>query len=241
MGSNQKIKNNESRTNNNKRKNKAHHYKSRSLMDIENPISLKNHPKNIRKDNNNYIITDNQKITKIRSTKCASVKAINKNNNIYNNNKSKKPFINISFVNLHTNDNKQTFEMKKYKGPIDLNCLLVTKSIHLLIDKISTLLKRYKITNIFINQYKLRCSKNGESFDIEFMSLNDNLIKINNSFFESSYENDSKYKTITESTVDKNANIYYYMIISKMSKKKNLLKSVNKIINSKYGINKNKK
>ena len=244
MGSSQKIKNIESRTNNNKRKNKAYHYKSRSLMDIENPISLKNHPKNIRKDNNNnYIITDNQKITKIRSTKCASVKDINKNNYNYNNYniKSKKPFINISFVNLHTNDNKQAFEIKKYKGPIDLNCLLVTKSINLLIERISTLLKRYKINNLFINQYKLRCSKNGESFDIEFMSLNDNLIKINNSFLESSYENDSKYKTITESTVDKNSNIYYYMIISKMSKKKNLLKSVNKIINSKYGINKNKK
>ena len=216
-------------------------------MDIENPISLKNHPKNIRKDNNNnYIITDNQKITKIRSTKCASVKEINKNNNNYNNfnnynTKSKKPFINISFVNLHTNDNKQVFDMKKYKGPIDLNCLLVTKSIHLLIEKISTLLKRFKINNIYINQYKLRCSKNAESFDIEFMSLNDNLIKINNSFYDSSYENDSKYKTITESTVEKNANIYYYMIISKLSKKKNLLKSVNKMINSKYGINKNKK
>ena len=242
INSNQKIKKIESRANNNKRKNKGYHYKSRSLMDIENPISLKNHPKNINthKENNNYINTENQKITKIRSTKCASVKALNKNNNYTN--KPKKPFINISFINLHTNDNKQIFEIKKYKGPIDINCLLISKSLNVLINKISNLLKRYKITNIFINQYKLRCSKKGESFDIEFFILNNNLIKINNnSIFESSYENDSKYKTITETTVEKNANLYYYMLVSKKKKNIILLKLVNNLINSKFGINKNKK
>ena len=209
-------------------------------MDIDNQIYLKNRNKNMnihKENNNNYIITDNQKITKIRSTKCASVKAINKN--IYNN-KPKKPLINISFINLHTNDNKQIFEPKKYKGPIDLNCLLVAKSLNILIEKISNLLKRNKMTAVFINQYKLKCSKNGESFDIEFLSLNDNLIKINYSFFESSYENDSKFKTITEATVDKNSNLYYYMLSSKIRKNKNLIKQVNKLISSKYGINKNK-
>ena len=240
--SNLKIKKNESKTNNNKRKNynKGYHYKSRSLMDIENQMSLKNHPKNINphKESNNYTITENQKITKIRSTKCASVRTLNRNINHNNYSfKPKKPFINISFVNLHTNDNKQqSLEPRKYKGPVDISCLLVAKSLNLIIEKISNLLKRYKITNILVNQYKLRCSKNGHSFDIEFMNLNDNLIKINNnnSFFDSSYDNDSKYKTITEAT-EKNANLYYYMVISKIRNNKNLIKSVNKIISSKFG------
>ena len=245
--SNHKVKQNESKTNNNKRKSnkKGYHYKSRSLMDIENPISLKNHPKNIKpmKERNNYTITENQKIAKIRSTKCASVRTLNRNINHNNYSlKPKKPLINISFVNLHTNDNKQqSLEPKKYKGPIDLSCLLIAKSLNLMIEKISNSLKRYKITNILINQYKLRCSKNGQSFDIEFVNLNDNFIKMNNTFFDSSYENDSKYKTITETSNDKNANLYYYMIISKMRNNKNLIKTVSKILFSKFGPFKNKK
>ena len=257
INSNQKIKKIASQTNNNKRKNnnnKAYHYKSRSLMDIENPISLKSHPKNNnifnKESNNNYTITENQKITKIRSTKCASVKAINQNNN-YNNNrytmKQKKPLINISFINLHTNDNRQqNIEPKKYKGPVDLSCLLVSKSINLVIEKISSLLKRYKISNIFAGQYKLKCTKNGQSFDIEIMSLNNNLIKLNDSSgTDSSYEKDSKYKTITENGTtnesDKGANLYYYMIISKVKNNKNMIKSVSKLISTKLGYFKNKK
>ena len=250
INSNQKIKKIESKTNNNKRKNnhKAYHYKSRSLMDIDNPILVKNQPKNmntiIQKEKNNYTITDNQKITKIRSTKCASVKNINKNNNINSTLKPKKPLINISFINLHTNDNKQqTIEPKKYKGPVDLSCLLVGKSLSVLIEKISGLLKRHKISNIFINQYKLRCTKNGNSFDIEFMKLNDNIIKVNNnSILESSYENDSKYKTITEAVTEKTLNLYYYyVILSKIKNNKSLIISVSKIINSKFGNIKYKK
>ena len=248
--SNQKIKKNESRTNNNKRKNnnnKVYHYKSRSLMDIENPISLKNPPKNIsifhKESNNNYTITENQKITKIRSTKCASVRAINKNN--YNNRysiKQKRPLINISFINLHTNDNKQQIvEPKKYKGPIDLSCLLVAKSLNILIEKISNMLKRHKISNILAGQYKLKCSKNGQSFDIEFMILNNSLIKINNNSFFDSYEKESKYKTITESGSDKTVNLYYYTIVSKVKKNKNLIKAINRLINTKLGNFKSKK
>ena len=251
--SSQKIKKNESRTNNNKRKNnnnKVYHYKSRSLMDIENPISLKNAPKNNnifhKEGNNNNTITENQKITKIRSTKCASVRAINKNhNNNYNNRysiKQKKPLINISFINLHTNDNKQQIaEPKKYKGPIDLSCLLIAKSLNILIEKISNILKRHKISNILSAQYKLKCSKNGQSFDIEFMILNNSLIKINNNSFFDTYEKESKYKTITESGSDKAVNLYYYTIVSKVKKNKNLIKTINRLINTKLGNFKSKK
>ena len=243
VNSNQKIKKIGSKANNIKRKNKATHYKSRSLMDIDNPINLKNHPKNVTipHKENNITFMDNQKIPKVRSTKCASMQVISKNNN--NTVKPKKPLINISFLNLHTNDNRiQNIEPKRHKGPIDLNCLLVTKSLYLLIEKISNLLKRYKITNIFINQYKLRCSKNGQSFDIEFLKLNDNLVKINNinNNIDSSYENDSKFKTITESD-NRMANIYYYSISSKLNKNKNLIKFVSKLISSKFGQNRHKK
>ena len=250
INSNQKIKKIESKINNNKRKNNKneYHYKSRSLMDIDNQMSLKkNNPKNINiqnKDINNYITTDNQKIAKIRSTKCASVRAINKNPNNNHNRfsiKQKKPLINISFINLHTNDNKhQLTEAKKYIGPVDLSCILVGKSLNLLIEKISSLLKRNKINNIYVNQYKLKCTKSGQSFEIEFMLLNDNSIKIRNNKLYESYENDSKFKTITESASNKTANLYYYIICPKI-RNKNLIKTVKKIINSKLIYNKNKK
>ena len=249
--SNQKIKKSESVANSNKRKNnKAKNYKGRSLKDIENPISLKNNLKNIsNKENNdnNYTITENQKITKIRSTKCASVRQNNNNNNNHKNTiKPKKPLINISFINLQTNDNKPPIiEPKRYKGPVDLCCILIAKSLNFLVEKVSNLLKRYKIMNIFINQYKLRCTKNGISFDIEFMSLSDNLTKNNNNFADNTYRNNSKLKIITETISDKSINLYYYTIVSKVKSDKkndkNLIKSVSKLISSKFGNFKNKK
>ena len=248
--SNQKIKKNESIINNKRKNNKVNHYKSRSLKDIENPISLKNYPKNISdKENNNYTITDNQKITKIRSTKCASVyqnnKYINNNNHKYSI-KPKKPFINISFINLHTNDNKPLIlEPKKYKGPIDLCCILISKSLNSLIEKVSDLLKRYKIANIFINQYILRCTKNGLSFDFEFMSLNDNLTNNNNNVSNNYYLNVLNLKTNAEIKLDKTINLYYYTIVckAKNDKKndKNLIKTISRLISSKFGNLKNKK
>ena len=99
--------------------------------------------------------------------------------------------------------------------------------------------------NIFINQYKLRCTKNGISFDIEFMSLSDNLTKNNNNFADNTYRNNSKLKIITETISDKSINLYYYTIVSKVKSDKkndkNLIKSVSKLISSKFGNFKNKK
>ena len=237
INSKQKIKKVESASNN-KRKiiSKYHHNKSRSLMDTE---SLKNHP-----HNNNYTMTENQKISQIRSSKCASMKEINNKNNIINSSTKPKKQFNISFINLHTNDNKQMLEPKKYKGPLDLSCLLAASSLNILIDKISNVLKRNKVTKIFVNPYKLRCTKNGEAFEIEFLSVNDNIkssINFNN-FVGSGDENDVKFKTITEGINDKNINLYYYTILSKISNSnKNLVKIVSKLINSKFGLNKLKK
>ena len=147
-------------------------------------------------------------------------------------------------MNLHTNDNKQMLEPKKYKGPLDISCLLAPSSINVLIDKISNVLKRNKITKIFVNPYKLRCTKNGEAFEIEFLSVNDN-IKSNinfNNFVGSGDENDVKFKTITEGINDQNVNLYYYAILSKISNSnKNLVKIISKLINSKFGLIKLKK
>ena len=237
INSKQKIKKVESATNN-KRKiiSKYHHNKSRSLMDTE---TLKNHP-----HNNNYTMTENQKISQVRSSKCASMKEINNKNNIINSSSKPKKQFNISFINLHTNDNKQMLEPKKYKGPLDLSCLLAASSLNILIDKISNVLKRNKVTKIFVNPYKLRCTKNGEAFEIEFLSINENIkssINFNN-FVGSGDENDVKFKTITEGINDKNINLYYYTILSKISNSnKNLVKTISKLINSKFGLNKLKK
>ena len=244
INSKQKIKKVESATNN-KRKivSKYHHNKSRSLMDTE---TLKSQPRNnFQKDINNYTMTDNQKMSQNRSTKCASMKEIGNKNNINNSSTKPKKQFNISFINLHTNDNKQFLEPKKYKGPLDISCLLAASSLNVLIDKISNVLKRNKVTKIFVNPYKLRCTKNGEAFEIEFLSVNDN-IKSNinfNNFVGSGDENDVKFKTITEGINDKNnINLYYYTILSKISNtNKNLVKTVSKLINSKFGLNKLKK
>ena len=241
--SKQRIKKVDSSSNNNKRKNnnRYYHNKSRSLMDIENPL-LKNHLNN--NGQKDYTLTESQNIGKLKSTKCSSMKEINRKNKS-NVSKSKKQLMNISFINFQTNDNKQNLEPRKYKGPIDLSCLLVSGSLISFMEKISNLFKRCKINKIFINPYKLRCTKNGESIDIEFFSINDNSIKAcinyNNNFVETSYENDTKFKTITEGAIDQKLNIYYYTILSKISSNKNLVKIINKVINSKFGLLKYKK
>ena len=271
INSNQKIRKIDSSKKNSARVNNKYryHYKSRSLMDNENPISLKNHPNNIIKNkdsikkidnylltNNKSMINENKKIVKIKSTRCASVKPTEtdtNNNNDYNyNNKLRQKFINISFVNLHKNDNKQILEPRKYNGPIDIKCILFTHSLDFLIDKISNLLKKNKIVRTIINPYKMKCSKGGENFDIEFMKLNNNIIKINNKELYNefncyneplySHENDIKYKTVTERKNEKkNIMMYYFRISFKGGNNKNLAKLVNRIISSKFNIFKNKK
>ena len=268
INSNQKIskinssKKNSARVNNKYR----YHYKSRSLMDNENPMSFQNLPNNTVKNrennftNNNYlltnnrsIITDNQKITKIKSTRCASVKPIetNTNNNTnYNySNKLRQKLINISFVNLHKNDNKQISEPRKYNGPVDIKCILVTNSIDLLIEKISNLIKKNKITKTVVNPYKMKCSKKGENFEIEFFRLNNNIIKFGdnesynvfNYYNESSYSHDNDIKYNSERKTNKNLMLYYFSVRAKKGNNKNISKMMSKMICSKFSIIKSKK
>ena len=239
-------------TNINTNNNRYYHYKSRSLMDIENPHNF-NHYQKIE----NYTITENRKMENNFSLKCFSAKNSTTRNN--NSIKQRKKVMNISFLNLPTyannnsnNNNKQFLEPKKYKGPIDLKCLLYTKNINVLIEKIMDLLKKNKMNVIYIGYHKLRCTKNCQSYDIEFFELSENTknikqYNINSSNINSTvnysnlYENDSNLKTISgysnyKSIIDKNNNIYYYTITSKVCNNKKLMKIISKIIYSKFNI-----
>ncbi len=271
INSNQKIKKINSSQKNSARVNNKYryHYKSKSLMDTENPISLKNHLNNMVKNrennftnnnkylltNNRSMITENKKITKIKSTRCASVKPIdtntNNNTNYNNSNKLRTKFINISFVNLPKHEHKQALEPRKYNGPIDFKCILVTHSIDLIIEKISNILKRNKISKTIINPYKMKCSKGGENFDLEFFILNNNTIKLKNQTayndfnyyneFSYSHKNDINYKTATARKNNKNLMIYYFTNLPKKGNNKNISKMISKIISSKFSIIKSKK
>ena len=105
------------------------------------------------------------------------------------------------------------------------------------------MLKKNKITVISLNPYKLKCSKNGESFDIEILGLNYNLIKLNdnNNINSTFYESNIKDKIINEKNHKNNSNLYYYSLISRGTKSKSLGNAINKLISSKLGILRMKK
>ena len=219
--------------------NRYYHYKSRSLMDIDNPNNLNNL--------NNYTITEN-KVENNFSSRYSSVKNVNNRNSRNNSIKQRKKMMNISFVNLKTNSHKanniRQIEPKKYKGPIDLKCLLYSININQTIDKISNTLKRNKMNVIYIGIHKLRCTKNGQSYDIEFFGLYNNLnFSGNNS---SICENEPNLKTFSgksdyKQNKSNNFNVYYYTITSKVCNNKKLMKIIGKIIYSKFFLSKNKK
>ena len=193
--------------------NRYYHYKSRSLMDIEN-----------------YTITENRKIENNFSLKLISGKNVTTRNN--NSTKPRKRMMNISFLNLPTyannnsnlnsiNNTKPYLYPKKYKGPIDLKCLLYSKNINIQIEKIIDLLKKNRMNVIYIGYHKLRCTKNGQSYDIEFFELNDNM------------------KNNKQNNINNN-NIYYYTITSKVCNNKKLMKVISKIIYSKFNLQRKK-
>ena len=224
-------------------------------MDIDNP-----HNQKIE----NYTITENGKMENNFSLKFISGKNATTRNN--NSTKQRKRMMNISFLNLPTyvnnnsnskshNNNKQFLEPKKYKGPIDLKCLLYTKNINTQIEKIVDLLKKNRMNVIYIGYHKLRCTKNGQSYDIEFFELSDNgknnkqyNINSNNVNTSNNYsylcENDSNLKTISgysnyKINKNNNNNIYYYTITSKVCNNKKLMKVISKIIYSKFNLKRN--
>ena len=74
---------------------------------------------------------------------------------------------------------------------------------------------------IYIGYHKLRCTKNGQSYDIEFFELNDNM------------------KNNKQNNINNN-NIYYYTITSKVCNNKKLMKVISKIIYSKFNLQRKK-
>ena len=226
------------------KKNKYNHYKSRSLMDIDSPNNIY-----LYKEVNNHTITENKRNDKILSAKYSSVKNMNRRDN--NSINERKKLMNISFMKNISNNSNKHIEPKKFKGPIDLKCLLYTKDINQSIQKISNVLKRNKMNVLYIAQHKLRSTKNGQSYDIEFYSLNDTNIKNNNENnlninindgISSLYESEVNLKTISGYSNYKNNkinNIYYYTITSKVCNNKNLMKNISRIIYTKFCIGKN--
>jgi len=219
--------------------NRYYHYKSRSLMDIDNPNNLN--------QLNNYTITEN-KVENNFSSRYSSVKNVNNRNSRNNSIKQRKRMMNISFVNIKTNSNQtnniKQIEPKKYKGPIDLKCLLYSMNINQTIEKISNTLKRNKMNVIYIGLHKLRCTKNGQSYDIEFFGLYNKInFSSNNSYL---YENEPNLKTFSgksnyKQNKSNNFNVYYYTITSKVCNNKKLIKIISRIIYSKFFLGKNKK
>ena len=107
---------------------------------------------------------------------------------------------------------------------------------------------------INLGPHKIRCTKNGQSFDIELFSIYNNNDKINN--LENNihisdnnsyiYDNESNLKTISgvsnyNINKNNNFNIYYYTITSKVYHNKILMKNINKIIYSKFFLGKIRK
>ena len=248
---NKKPKNMKNNNINNINTNRYYHYKSRSLMDIDNP-----HYQKI----DNYTITENRKFENNFSLKFIKNSAIRNNHST----KQRKKVVNISYINLPTlsgnNNNNKQIEIKKYKGPIDLKCILYTKNIISLIEKIVDLLKKNKMNVIYIGFHKLRCTKNCQSYDIEFFELNDNSknnnrqYNINSHHINTSdncsylYENNNEenLKTLSgyssyKMSKNKNNNIYYYTITSKVCNNKKLMKIISKIIYTKFNIHQIKK
>jgi len=67
---------------------------------------------------------------------------------------------------------KDSEKLKIYSGPVDFNCMSNLNPIEIL-EKVSEFLMKKKISYVQTNPYKLRCSKNGISFDVEVFRLED--------------------------------------------------------------------
>jgi hypothetical protein len=81
----------------------------------------------------------------------------------------KKPVSNRSerrSSNIFLIQDKSSEKLKTYSGPVDLNCITSLPPQEM-IETISEFLNKKKISFIQTNPYKLRCSKNGISFDFE--------------------------------------------------------------------------
>ena len=224
--------------------NKYYHYKSRSMMDIENIISMnKNNNTNNYKHNNNncsnyYNDNNNGKLVmKISSTKFASTKKIENEIN------GKKNFANNSYMNLRYNNSMKNISMpRKYRGPVDMKSIIISPTVTIITKQILNMFKKNNINSIKIGPFKFKCNKNGSFFDLEIFTISDKIIKIKtNNFYndlevsyyqENENEIDDKYRTIGGSkNSEKNAKIYYITVLPKTGSNSKFTKYLNGIMN----------
>ena len=94
----------------------------------------------------------------------------NKINNIIEVKKNHYKKLNNNLENNYKNN------PKVYKGPIDLRCIFLN-TINEVTEHIERILIQKKLFYSKINQYKYYCSKNGDIFEIEINSIDNNIEK----------------------------------------------------------------
>ena len=73
-----------------------------------------------------------------------------------------------SYINFKVNKPKQ------YKGPIDIRCIFFDE-LSKIKQNIENSLNKNKISHSKITQYKYHCSKNGDIFFIEILSISESI------------------------------------------------------------------
>jgi len=153
------LNNNEKRRNHKniiKNNNKSHQKKSQS-------------PKSSTFSNfNKYTISFQSKLKYINNSSPEKLKISffkkNKNNLL----KSFESSSSTSYINFKVNKPKQ------YKGPIDIRCIFIDE-LSKIKENIEKCLNKNKINHSKITQYKYHCSKNGDIFFIEILSITENI------------------------------------------------------------------
>ena len=139
-----------------KNNNKNHHKNSKS-------------PKSSTFSNfNKYTISFQSKLKYINNSSPEKLKISffkkNKNNLL----KSFESSSSTSYINFKVNKPKQ------YKGPIDIRCIFIDE-LSKIKENIEKCLNKNKINHSKITQYKYHCSKNGDIFFIEILSITENI------------------------------------------------------------------
>ena len=153
------LNNNEKRRNHKniiKNNNKSHQKKSQS-------------PKSSTFSNfNKYTISFQSKLKYVNNSSPEKLKISffkkNKNNLL----KSFESSSSTSYINFKVNKPKQ------YKGPIDIRCIFIDE-LSKIKENIEKCLNKNKINHSKITQYKYHCSKNGDIFFIEILSISERI------------------------------------------------------------------
>ena len=197
------------------------------LDSAENDLSIND---NISKNNQRHYYENNlnlkkNKLFKIYNNIFDDSYQLNKSSNKQTNNKSFDlnidKNINKEYERYETNiKNKNIYNPRFYKGPVDLKLLLITSKIDLLIEELINCLNKNKIhfKRDKNNKYKFCCNKDENIFEIEIFSI---------------------YNKDIENKKCKISKLYYFVYISKTKHKialKTYLDILNKVFIGKFRI-----